>query len=113
MIDALRTQEWVRKTSDGVQLTVRLTPGASRDDLDGVEQGADGRVYLKVRVRAIPEKGKANNALITLLAKRIGIAKSCITIASGETSRLKILMIAGTDASIDNIIAKFAGSEPD
>lgn len=113
MIDVLRTHGWVRQTSDGVELTVRLTPRASRDDLDGVEQGADGRVYLKARVRAIPEKGKANNALIALLAKRSGIAKSSFTLVSGGTNRLKVLMIAGREVSIENMIDGLIGARSD
>ena len=50
---------------------------------------------LKARVTAVPEKGKANKALIVLIAKSLGIAKSSIDLVSGDTSRKKILRIDG------------------
>ena len=49
---------------DHVRLTVRLTPNGGRDAIDGLEAAADGEEHLKVRVSAVPEKGKANQALI-------------------------------------------------
>jgi len=78
---------------DGLALQVRLTPKSSRDEIDGVETGADGKSFLKARVRAVPEKGKANKALIALLAKQFGIAKSAVRIVSGDISRLKSIRI--------------------
>lgn len=78
-------------------LHVRLTPKGGRDALDGVETGADGKTYLKARVSAVPEDGKANAALVALIAKKAGVAKSAVTIVSGETSRLKTLELAGAD----------------
>lgn len=76
-------------------LHVRLTPKGGRDGLDGVENGADGKVYLKVRVSAVPEDGKANAALIALIAKKAGLAKSAVSIVSGETSRMKVVELSG------------------
>ncbi|MFS8111948.1 DUF167 domain-containing protein [Rhizobium jaguaris] len=81
--------------ADHVRLSVRLTPNGGRDAIDGVETGADGESYLKVRVSAVPEKGKANKALIVLLAKKLGIAKSAVGLISGDTARKKILRIDG------------------
>jgi len=81
--------------ADHIRLTVRLTPNASRDGVEGVEQSADGDVFLKVRVTAVPEDGKANKALIQLLAKALRIPKSSISFVSGETARKKILRIEG------------------
>lgn len=86
---------WHRRVPNGLQLIVRLTPGAARDAVDGIERGADGREYLKTRVRAVPEKGKANKALIALLAIQIGVPKSAIRIVAGQTARLKTLHIDG------------------
>ena len=51
-------------TVDGLLLTVRLTPKGGREALDGIETLADGRAVLKARVRALPEDGEANAALI-------------------------------------------------
>ena len=78
-------------------LHVRLTPKGGRDALEGVETGADGKTYLKARVSAVPEDGKANAALVALVAKKAGVPKSAVSIVSGETSRLKTLELAGVD----------------
>ena len=70
-------------------------PNGGRDAIDGAEIGADGESYLKARVSAVPEKGKANKALIALLAKSLGTAKSSVSLISGDTARKKILRIDG------------------
>jgi len=82
-------------SSDHLRLSVRLTPNGGRDAIDGVEMGSDGESYLKARVSVAPEKGKANKALIALLAKSLGIPKSSLAFLSGETARKKILRIEG------------------
>lgn len=84
-----------RAFDDHIRLAVRLTPNGGRDAVDGVELNGNGEAHLKVRVSDVPEKGKANKALIAMLAKRIGIAKSTITLLSGDTARQKILRIDG------------------
>ena len=58
-------------SADGVTLAVRLTPKGGRDAIDGIEQLADGRSVLKVRVRAAASEGEANAALIKLIAKAL------------------------------------------
>lgn len=87
-------------TPDGVRLAVRLTPRASRTGLDGLVAGADGRVALQVRVAAPPVEGAANTALVAYLAEALRLRKSDIRIASGETARQKILVLAGDGAAI-------------
>lgn len=76
-------------------LRVRATPNASRDAVEGAEADADGRPYLRVRVRAVPEKGKANKAVAALLAKAWGVPKSSVSVVKGETDRVKTLQITG------------------
>lgn len=78
-----------------LRFAVRLTPKGGRDAVDGWVNGADGKPYLKVRVSAPPEDGKANAALIQLLAKTLGVSKSSLVITSGETARLKIVEAVG------------------
>ncbi|MCK6418741.1 MAG: DUF167 domain-containing protein [Alphaproteobacteria bacterium] len=74
-------------------ITVKLTPGARKNEITGWEaDGAGGRV-LKVKVTAIAEKGKANQALIDLLAKEWKLPKSAITILRGQTGRVKQVQI--------------------
>jgi uncharacterized protein YggU (UPF0235/DUF167 family) len=68
---------------------VRLTPKGGRDAIEGWQQGADNRAYLKVRVSSAPHDRKANEALIALLAQELHVTKSKITIVSGASARLK------------------------
>ena len=84
----------------GVRLTLRLTPRASRNGVDGIIQDAEGRPLLKLRLVAPPVEGAANEALIAYLAKALSLRKADITIRSGETSRVKILHLAGDSAEI-------------
>jgi uncharacterized protein YggU (UPF0235/DUF167 family) len=79
------------------RLAVRLTPGASADRIDGWDVDADGRPVLKVRVRARPVEGEANEALIRLLAKALGTPRSAVSLARGGQSRLKMIEVAGLD----------------
>lgn len=89
-----------------VRLAVRLTPNGGRDDIDGIETDAAGDRHLKVRVRVAPEGGKANKALINLLAKRLSVPKSSVSLVSGETARKKILRIDGDPEDLkDKILA--------
>jgi uncharacterized protein YggU (UPF0235/DUF167 family) len=93
----------------GVRLSVRLTPKSARDGLDGLETLSDGRVVLKARVRAVPEDGKANEALRRVIAKSVGVSTSAVEIAGGATSRLKTLAIAGDPAALDSRLRMLIG----
>lgn len=77
----------------GIRLHVRATPKASKNTLDGLYKDADGASWLKVKVTAPPEDGKANKAVIRLLAKTLNLPASSITLLSGETSRQKTLLL--------------------
>lgn len=77
-------------TNSGVILSVRTQPGSSKNRIIG-EYG--GR--LKLAVTAAPEKGKANKAVIELLADTLRIHESSIHIISGESSRDKRVLIEG------------------
>ncbi len=92
-----------------MRLAVRLTPRGGRDAIDGWAVGADGRPHLKARVAAPPVEGEANAALTTLLAKRLGLAKSAVRIAVGETGRLKQIELDGVD---EDILADAFGPPP-
>jgi hypothetical protein len=70
-------------------LPVRLQPGAAADRIDGWMSDAEGRSLLKVRVRARPIEGEANEALIRLLAKSLGVPKSSVSVGRGAQSRLR------------------------
>ncbi len=89
-------------TSNGLEIALRLQPGASRAAVEGAVELADGSVVLKVRVGEPPEGGKANAALIKLLAKTWRLPKSAIRIVAGHSQRQKTLLIAGDPAVLEN-----------
>ena len=92
---------------DGIRLRIRLSPGARIEALGGLWQDEHGRAYLKASVRAVPEKGQANKALVALLAKRTGVAKSLITLESGSTGRSKTLTLPREAAAgIDRLMGE-------
>jgi uncharacterized protein (TIGR00251 family) len=84
-----------RAETGGVLVYVRLTPRASSDAIAGTEMSADGRSHISAKVRALPENGAANAAVEKLLAEWLGVPKASVSVASGATSRLKTLRIAG------------------
>lgn len=88
----------------GVRLAVKLTPKASRDRIEGLAADAQGRGYLKVSVTTVPEDGKANKALIDLLAKEWKLPKRSIRIVSGATDRHKILFIDGETETLRRLL---------
>ena len=73
---------------NGTILPVRAQPGARRNEVRGVQDGA-----LKVCVTQAPEKGKANKAIIEVLAKWLGIRKSQIELLAGETASQKKFLV--------------------
>lgn len=85
-------------TATGFVLPVKAHPGAKKSGITGEHAGA-----LKVSVTQAPEKGKANEAIIKLLANELRLKKAQITLASGATSTSKQFVIA--DADIDSIRA--------
>lgn len=80
---------------------MRLTPKAAHDAIDGRATLADGSMVVKIRVRAVPEDGKANAALIRLLAETLGLPRSAVSLRSGATARTKVLAITGNVQEID------------
>ena len=96
-----------RRHAGGVELFVRLTPKSARDAIEGVEAGADGRAFLKARVRAVPEKGKANQALEKLLASALGVPASSVSVVAGGTARVKTVRVAGDPELIEAQLVLF------
>lgn len=74
------------------RIEVRLRPRGHADELMGIEDGV-----LRARVSAPPVDGKANKALCRLVAKRVGVAPSRVSVIRGEKSRDKLLLIEGID----------------
>ena len=83
---------------DGLRIAVRLTPRSARDAIAGLVSLSDGRVVLAARVRAVPEGGRANAALVRLIADALGVPRSRVALVEGATSRVKLLLVAGDGA---------------
>jgi uncharacterized protein (TIGR00251 family) len=94
-----------RAIPEGCELRLRVTPNAGADRIDGVEIRDDGNAVLRIRVRAVPDKGKANAAVISLLAKSLGVPRTSIAVVSGETARLKTVRIGGDGARLAQQLA--------
>lgn len=97
-----------RSSTTGVSVALRVTPRGGRDGVDGIEQLADGRSVLKVRVRAIADGGEANRAVLVLLAKSLGVPKASVSLLSGATSRLKQVAIARDPARLTEALRELA-----
>lgn len=87
-------------TADGVRLAVRLTPKASAERIVGLADEADGGVVLKVAVTAAPEHGKANAALVRLLAETFHLPPRDFSVVRGLTDRRKLVAVAGAPAAL-------------
>jgi uncharacterized protein YggU (UPF0235/DUF167 family) len=92
----------------GLAVVVRLTPRGGRDAIDGIEQRADGQCVLKARVRAAASEGRANAALVALLAHAAGVPPRDVTLASGATARIKRLTIAGHGPTLAAALEKIS-----
>lgn len=86
---------WFSMTGTGLLLRLRVTPNAGRAGIEGAEIRDDGAQVLRVRVQAVPDKGKANAAVILLIAAALDVPKSAIALVSGQTSRFKVLAVRG------------------
>jgi uncharacterized protein len=84
-------------------LKVRLTPKSSRDEIVGVEDFA-GEMVLKARVRAVPERGRANAALVKLIADWLKLPPSSVTVVQGGKSRVKHIAIEGDANALARLI---------
>jgi uncharacterized protein (TIGR00251 family) len=96
---------WIRATPAGTRLDLRVIPRARKDGVDGLRHGC-----LLVRVSAAPADGAANDAVIALLAKTLGVSRRAIRIVSGETSRHKAVEIAGL--SLETAIVRLRDTVP-
>jgi len=103
--DASTSAPW-RAVAGGLEVRLRVTPRGGRDALEGVETLADGRQILRVRVRAAPVDGAANDAVRRVVAGALGRPASAVTLAAGAAARVKTVRIAGEPAAL---AARLAG----
>lgn len=85
---------FVQDVADGCTLAVRVHPGARKNAVTGVHDGA-----LKISLTTPPVEGRANEALIAFVAEALGLPKARVALLSGQTSRSKLLRITGRSAA--------------
>ena len=80
----------IMKTATGPVFRVRVQPGASKNEIVGVQQDA-----LKIRISAPPVEGRANRALVQFLAEQLAVKRSQVEILNGHATRRKTIHIIG------------------
>jgi uncharacterized protein len=87
-------------TSTGVHVRVRLTPRARAARIDGLRPDSAGGARLRVAVVEAPEAGRANQALIALLAREWRLPKSSMDVIAGATDREKLIGVSGDPQTV-------------
>ena len=80
----------IRESSRGLSFDIRVIPGASKNEVAGIQDGA-----LKLRLTAPPVEDKANRACVKFLSGLLGLRRSALAITSGEKSRKKTVSVTG------------------
>jgi uncharacterized protein len=96
-------------TKDGVMVTVRVTPRARREGIAGITEIADapgGLCALAVRVAAPPVDGAANQAIVRLLARTCRLPASAFEIVSGDSARVKRILVRGEPGSLLRLLSE-------
>lgn len=94
--------------ASGLKVRVRLHPAGRADQVLGVVEDAAGQVALKASVTKAPEGGKANAALIKLLAKEWKVAKTTVEVIQGSTSRAKVLSLSGDAGALAALLSAWS-----
>ncbi len=100
----------VRPVADGVQVSLRVTPRGGRDAVRGLAVDAEGRPVVRLTVTAVPEDGRANAAVVALLARTWRVPKSSLTVVAGATDRSKVLHVAGDPADLAARLDEWCGT---
>lgn len=98
-------------STNGLDVRLQVTPKASRAALGPVRVDESGQAALKVAVTVAPEGGKANAAVIGLLAKSWRLPKSSMSVKSGATGRRKVVSIEGDPREIARRITEWVGNK--
>lgn len=89
----------LKETRNGVIMPIKVIPRAHQDEIAGWEN-----LEVKIKIRAVPEKGNANDALLRFIAKHLEVPLSSVTLISGESSRHKRICISGL--TLQQVMAK-------
>lgn len=92
---------WFRLAREGALIVLRVTPNAGRDRIEGPVALADGTRVLKIRIAAPPRDGRANDAVIALLAKSAGQPRSAFSVKAGATARTKTILLTVSPEEAD------------
>ncbi len=92
-----------KRAVDGVTVRLRVTPRGGANRIEGRGEDANGEPHLRLRVSTVAEKGKANDAVLKLLAKTWGLPRSSFSLVSGDTGRIKIVAVKGDP---ENLMAR-------
>ena len=87
-------------------LSIRVTPRSAKPGIGDWKTDPGGRLFLEVRVAAAPADGAANEEVVKLLAKALGVSKGSVSIVSGQTSRLKRLEVPLDQAAIRDRLSR-------
>src|ERR1700730_8377531 len=87
-------EDFARDVADGCTVSVRVHPGARRNAVSGVHDGA-----VKISLTTPPVDGRANEALIAFVAEVLGRPKGRVSLVAGVTSRTKVLRVTGKSAA--------------
>jgi uncharacterized protein (TIGR00251 family) len=99
-------KEYITQTPEGIEFSIRLTPRGHANKIHGWQKISENQMALKVSVTAIPENGKANKALVKLLAKTFKMPQQAVKIIVGENARTKVLFIETNDLGLVEKIFK-------
>lgn len=83
---------WLSKTKASYRITLQVSPNAKKSEIASTEGEA-----LRIRLQALPVDGKANDALIQFIAKKLRIPKKCVIISHGLNSKRKCLEITSPE----------------
>ena len=92
---------WLKRSGNALTLTLHIQPGAKKTEVAGEHGDA-----LKIRLAAPPVDGKANAALLEFIADKLGVAKSAVTLKTGQTSRRKVVEVGG---ALEGVVTSLLG----
>ena len=104
---------WLTRGAAGARAALKVIPRAATSGVRGIEIDGSGAAHLVVRVSAPAEAGKANAALIELLARRWRVARSDLEVVSGVRARRKILLIQGASEALIARLEAIEAAEAD
>jgi uncharacterized protein len=102
--------ELLRRSAGGIRIRIRLRPAGGGDRIEGIGRTADGSARLEARVSAPPEGGKANRALLKLLAKAWRLPAGDLALVAGAKARDKVVEVRGPSAELEARLGAWAAA---